>query len=267
MASCDWRLTALLNSTTMNLMSSGPISKSISGKFNKEYDNLRYTAPRPIPSADNLDLTKEEDFLHPEEPKPQDYLATKVFSLVLECFTAILLGFCCNLKTNLGYRHVEPTGSHDRIICSRWENAHRAQCCRYHPHFLRSEPRKFEERLRLTRRRAQVNHFYQMKANWFDWQSNFYVFVPVIQNSLHRNSSPDWKQPRCSLGQGTHHRRIAERIRCSPCHRLRSILLAFAQREIADFLWRNPAQPRRREQVPSPPHWTRSTEINIRQFN
>ena len=79
----------------MNLMSSGPISKSISGKFNKEYDNLRYTAPRPIPSADNLDLTKEEDFLHPEEPKPQDYLATKVFSLVLKCFTAILLGFCC----------------------------------------------------------------------------------------------------------------------------------------------------------------------------
>ena len=64
----------------MNLKSSGPISKSINGKFDKQYSSLRYRAPRPIPTNDELDLTKEEDFLHPEEPKPQEYLANKVFS-------------------------------------------------------------------------------------------------------------------------------------------------------------------------------------------
>jgi len=64
----------------MTLKSTTPLRKTISGKFDKRYESLRYTAPRPIPTNDNLDLTKEEDFLHPEEPKPQDYLTTKVKS-------------------------------------------------------------------------------------------------------------------------------------------------------------------------------------------
>ena len=68
-------------STTMTLKSTGPLRNTISGKFDKSYSTLRYTAARPIPTNDKLDLAKEEDFLHPEEPKPQDYLTTKVFHL------------------------------------------------------------------------------------------------------------------------------------------------------------------------------------------
>ena len=68
----------------MTLKSTAPLRKTISGKFDKRYTTLRYTSPRPIPTNDQLDLTKEEDFLHPEEPKPQDYLTTKVFRLIIQ---------------------------------------------------------------------------------------------------------------------------------------------------------------------------------------
>lgn len=105
----------LSNSTTMNLMSSGPISKSISGKFNKKYESLRYAAPRPIPSNDDLDLTKEEDFLHPEEPKPQEYLAGKVISQ----FGNACIASQSNANLFLGHRYVEPFDWFDWIICSR----------------------------------------------------------------------------------------------------------------------------------------------------
>ena len=70
----------IFDSTTMMLQSSGPISKAISANLGKSYDSLRYTAPRPIPSSDDLDLTKEEDYFHPEEPKSQAFLIEKVYS-------------------------------------------------------------------------------------------------------------------------------------------------------------------------------------------
>merc|ERR1712137_1178659 len=46
-----------LAKTVMTLKSTTPLRKTISGKFDKRYESLRYTAPRPIPTNDNLYLT------------------------------------------------------------------------------------------------------------------------------------------------------------------------------------------------------------------
>ena len=63
----------------MVLKSSGPIAKPMSAAgLSKHYGSLRYTLKRPIPSPDDLVLSREEDYLHPEEPQPQQALRTKV---------------------------------------------------------------------------------------------------------------------------------------------------------------------------------------------
>ena len=63
----------------MYLKSSGPIAKPIStATLTKHYGSLRYSLKRPIPTSDELVLSREEDFLHPEEPVPQQALRTKV---------------------------------------------------------------------------------------------------------------------------------------------------------------------------------------------
>lgn len=68
-------------STTLVLKSSGAITKPISAAgLTKHYGSLRYTLKRPIPTPDDLVLAKEEDFLHPEEPQPQQALRAKVLN-------------------------------------------------------------------------------------------------------------------------------------------------------------------------------------------
>ena len=69
-----------MNSTTMDLKSSGPITKNISAPgLIKHYGNLRYTFKRPIPTAEEINLSREEDYFHPEEtPLSQQVLRNKV---------------------------------------------------------------------------------------------------------------------------------------------------------------------------------------------
>jgi hypothetical protein len=72
-------LFVLLHSTTLVLKSSGPIAKPISASgLTKHYGSLRYTLKRPIPTPEDIDLAREEDFLHPEEPQSQQALRAKV---------------------------------------------------------------------------------------------------------------------------------------------------------------------------------------------
>ena len=72
-----------LYSTTLSLKSSGPIAKPISASgLTKHYGSLRYTLKRPIPSPDDLNLAQEEDYLHPEEPQPQQALRAKVIFII-----------------------------------------------------------------------------------------------------------------------------------------------------------------------------------------
>lgn len=67
-----------LANTTLVLKSSGPIAKPISASgLTKHYGSLRYTLKRPIPTPEDLDLAREEDFLHPEEPQAQQALRAK----------------------------------------------------------------------------------------------------------------------------------------------------------------------------------------------
>jgi len=62
----------------MFLKSSGPIAKPITANLGKHYGSLRYTMKRPIPSPEEVNLAREEDFFHPSEPLPQQALRTKV---------------------------------------------------------------------------------------------------------------------------------------------------------------------------------------------
>ena len=64
----------------MDLKSSGPITKNISAPdLIKHYGNLRYTFKRPIPTAEEINLSREEDYFHPEEtPLSQQVLRNKV---------------------------------------------------------------------------------------------------------------------------------------------------------------------------------------------
>jgi len=71
-----------LANTTMILKSTGAISKPITGEFTQHFDTLRFSTKYPIPSPDDIDLTREEDFTHPQEPLPQDLLRTKVNSMM-----------------------------------------------------------------------------------------------------------------------------------------------------------------------------------------
>ena len=71
----------------MILKSTGAISKPITGEFTQHFDTLRFSTKYPIPSPDDIDLTREEDFTHPQEPLPQDLLRTKVCPFVKESFT------------------------------------------------------------------------------------------------------------------------------------------------------------------------------------
>ena len=70
---------SFVNSQTMLLKTAGPIGRPIKAEgITKHYSNLRYTVKRPIPSTAELDLAREEDFFHPEEPKPQPVLIEMV---------------------------------------------------------------------------------------------------------------------------------------------------------------------------------------------
>ncbi len=61
------------------LKSSGSITKPLSTSgLTKRYDSLRYTFKQPIPTPEDIILTREEDYLHPEEPQSQQALRTKV---------------------------------------------------------------------------------------------------------------------------------------------------------------------------------------------
>ena len=72
----------------MFLKSSGSIAKPISiGGLTKHYSNLRYALKRPIPTPDEIDLTREEDFLHPEDPQPQPALRTKTIESIQKLLT------------------------------------------------------------------------------------------------------------------------------------------------------------------------------------
>jgi len=63
----------------MELKSSGPITKPISASgLTKHFGSLRYTFKRPIPTAEEINLSREEDYLHPEEPQLQQALRIKV---------------------------------------------------------------------------------------------------------------------------------------------------------------------------------------------
>ena len=65
----------------MVLKSSGPVSRPITtGSLTKVYGSLRYVVKRSIPSSDEVDLTREEDFFHPEDPPlSQSVIRTKVY--------------------------------------------------------------------------------------------------------------------------------------------------------------------------------------------
>lgn len=61
------------------LKSFGLITKPLSTSgLTKHYDSLRYTLKRPIPTPEDIILSREEDYLHPEEPQTQQVLRTKV---------------------------------------------------------------------------------------------------------------------------------------------------------------------------------------------
>ena len=77
----------IMNSTTMDLKSSGPITKNISAPgLIKHYGNLRYTFKRPIPTAEEINLSREEDYFHPEEtPLSQQVLRNKVMRFYIFC--------------------------------------------------------------------------------------------------------------------------------------------------------------------------------------
>ena len=69
-------------SQTMILKSSGSIAKPIDASaLTKHYPSLRFALKRPIPSPEDVDLTREEDFFHPEEPRTQVVLRQKVAKL------------------------------------------------------------------------------------------------------------------------------------------------------------------------------------------
>ena len=69
----------VVNSTTLVLKSSGPITKPIvTGTLTKLYGSLRYIVKRPIPSPEEVDLAREEDFFYPDEPLSQTAIRTKV---------------------------------------------------------------------------------------------------------------------------------------------------------------------------------------------
>ena len=79
----------LLNfSTTMILKSTAAISKPITGDFSQHFDTLRFALKYAIPTPDDIDLAREEDFTHPQEPLPQELLRTKVYS-----FADVLFNF------------------------------------------------------------------------------------------------------------------------------------------------------------------------------
>ena len=63
----------------MVLKSSGPIAKPLSASgLTKHYGSLRYTVKYPIPSPEDLDLSREENYFNLEEPQPQQALRAKV---------------------------------------------------------------------------------------------------------------------------------------------------------------------------------------------
>jgi len=68
--------------TTLFLKSSGPIAKPITANLGKHYGSLRYTMKRPIPSPEEVNLAREEDFFHPSEPLPQQALRTKASAIL-----------------------------------------------------------------------------------------------------------------------------------------------------------------------------------------
>ena len=70
---------------TLILKSAGAISEPIAeAGLTKHYDSLRYKLARPIPSPDQVDLTREEDFFHPEEPMAQSMLQDKMHAQLLK---------------------------------------------------------------------------------------------------------------------------------------------------------------------------------------
>lgn len=71
----------------MILKSTGAISKPITGDFSNHFDSLRFATKYPIPTPDEIDLTREEDFTHPQEPVPQETLRTKVNLLIVQLFS------------------------------------------------------------------------------------------------------------------------------------------------------------------------------------
>ena len=75
----------------MDLKSSGPITKNISAPgLIKHYGNLRYTFKRPIPTAEEINLSREEDYFHPEEtPLSQQVLRNNVMRFY---------NFCCEVQ-------------------------------------------------------------------------------------------------------------------------------------------------------------------------
>jgi hypothetical protein len=71
----------------MDLKSSGPITKPIPASgLTKHHASLRYTFKRPIPTADEINLSREEDYLHPEEPQSQQTLRIKVMRFIIIIF-------------------------------------------------------------------------------------------------------------------------------------------------------------------------------------
>ena len=77
----NWNVKNLIleNSTTLVFKSSGPITKPIAtGTLTKLYGSLRYIVKRPIPSPEEVDLAREEDFFYPDEPLSQAAIRTKV---------------------------------------------------------------------------------------------------------------------------------------------------------------------------------------------
>lgn len=61
------------------MKSSGPIGKQNipSGSLTKQYSSLRYSSKRPVPTSDEVNLAREEDFFMLDEPQSQQALRTQ----------------------------------------------------------------------------------------------------------------------------------------------------------------------------------------------
>ncbi|XP_057380358.1 uncharacterized protein LOC130702764 [Daphnia carinata] len=76
--------------TTLLLKSLSPLTKPIAAPgLTKHYATLRYTFRNLMPTADGIDLTREEDYFHPEEPQSQLLLRSKAVPMLTKLKSVI----------------------------------------------------------------------------------------------------------------------------------------------------------------------------------